>query len=547
MWGRRLFPVLVSLGAALAPCAASAAPRCGLSDATILGDLADLPRQEAHAAALRFDPLYRVWLDDGGLSWLDGDVDAARAASREACFTPQDVDGHATFELRAESEHFALFRQSGSPPQQGTVDGVLESLEDALATLTAQGWRRPAGIDDQQMMIFVEPLPAGLGGYTWVADCPGVGDGTMDWIVLSEEWASEAVLRDPLVAHELFHAVQRRYTYAEHVLGWNDSSSQWWLEASAVYQEGLVFPEELDLAEVRSAYWGEEPWKSLFLFDDVAGRHYQVFVFPLSVEASLDDVGWHREFWEQLDGQVGFDLRVELDTYLAPRGTGFDVEFGAYMARASEMDLPRYDYLLGPRDLQAFYGIQGGLAARYAATELPVSGAQEAGGIEGPMSLGGNYVWFGTTAASEERALELRFEGDLTTPGGDPVLWGLEVVAARADAIPLRAHVDPVVVTRKGVEVATATVLVHGIKEHLDGVWLIATRLDASGGDAPGWRWEGRLVRGDAALSIVPGATGCGCGAGTGQSPFLVLSSLLPLAVLRRRRADLHRRGSVRP
>jgi len=539
MWGRTvllgglLLPVLMSSAWASADHVCATLPA---GDA--LGALAAMAPEDAHAAALQWDPLYRVWLDDGGLSWLDGDADVARAASRDTCFNPAAVDGHADFALAAESTHFALFRRSGSAPLANTVDALLDSLEDALDRFETLGWRPPGGLDSAQMMVFLEPLPAGLGGYTWVAPCAAAPDGTMDWIVLSEAWAAEEDFRDPLVAHELFHTVQRRYLYTEYVTNLAESTSRWWVEASAVYQEGLVFPDELDLAEERSARWGEAPWTSLFLFDEVTIRHYQVFVFPLSIEGSLDDIGWHRRFWEQLDGSVDVDLRAEFDAFLEPLGTTFDTEFGAYMARASEMDLPRYDYLLGPRDLQAFYGINGGLAGRYAATELPAEGAMEAGAMEGPKGLGGNYVWFGTTAAPEERALELTFVGDLATPEGDPVTWGVEVVAARAGGVELRASVTPAPATVRGEDVVMATVLVHGVKESLDGVWLVATRLDEAGGTAPGWSWEGRLVRGDAELAIEEGQGGCGCGAGAGGSPMIVISLLLLPAMLRRRASE---------
>lgn len=511
MWGTLL--MTAGLAASLGPGAATFDEPCGTAHVGGLlgGDLA----LEERAA---WDPLVASGFEPGG---------------RDTCFAPSDVDNGGAYSLVAESEHFALFHQA--TPPQSSADGVLDALEDTLEILTAQGWRRPAHIDQQQMMVFLTSLPAGLGGYTWVADCPDAPNGTMDWIVLSEEWAAEEDLAEPLVAHELFHTVQRRYAYDEYVTGFEDSPSRWWVEASAVYQEGLVFPDELSLAEVRSAFWGQEPWKSLFLFDESAGRHYDVFVFPLSIEATLDDPAWHLPFWEQLDGRSGFDLRAELDTFLAPHGTDFDGEFSTYMARASEMDLPRYDYLLGPRDLQAFYGLDGGFAGRYAATELPVDGAVEAGAVDAPQGLGGNYVWFGTTAAPEGRALELRFEGDASTPEGEPVRWALEVVAARAGAIELRAHVEPVLETRGGVEVAVADVLVHGVRENLDGVWLVATRLDEAAGPAPGWRWEGRLVRGEGELSIEEGTGGCGCGAGTGSTPLIVISLLLPGFLLRRR------------
>ncbi len=511
--------------------------RCATSEiGAAFAAFPSMSAEERHSTALAFDPLYRVWLDAGGISWLEGDVQAARSEERSACFLPQDVDGGAGFELQAETEHFALFRQSGATTPQSLLDNTLAALEDALAALTELGWRRPAGIDDYQMMIFLQPLPAGLGGYTWVQDCALIEQGYMDWIVISEAWAAEADYRLPLAAHELFHGVQRRYGFEEYVQGFQDSPSRWFVEASAVYQEGLVFPDELALAELRSALWGVEPWKSLFLFDEVAIRHYQVFVFLLSIEATLGDLGWHRQLWEQLDGRSGFDLREELDTLLEPGGTTFDAEFGAYMARAAEMDLPRYDFLLGPRDLGAFYGINGGIAASYSATELPAEDGMEAGATQGPQSLGGNYVWFGTTAADEERALELTFEGDLSTPEGEPVRWELEVVAARAGSIEQRAHVEPGVLTVKGQEVAGATILVHGVRENVDGVWLIATRLDEAGGTAPGWRWKGRLVRGDPELRIEEGQGGCGCGAGTSSgSPFIVISALPLLGWWRRR------------
>ena len=536
-----LFGALVGFAVALSPASAQAGERrdralaqfdavfsgeessdCGTGALSSVHAAWDaLSPEDRHRVELASSPLYRSAVLAGEPSWLDG------AQTRTACLLPEDIAGFASYEEAATSEHFVVFRQSGAAPMAETVSETLALLEQGLSSFGERGWREPAGLDSFQMMVFLDARPPTLGGYTWVSPCDDVPGGFVDWLVLNEDWARDDERAASLVAHELFHTIQRRYAWDELVTGWEESGARWFAEASAVYEESLVFPQRTALTAARSGLWSEQPWVALETFD--GRREYESFVLLLAVEAALETRAWHQALWESVDGRTGWSPLDELGAQAGE--IGFDGLFAEYLARASEMDLPRVDYLVGPRDLDAFNGVDGGMAARYTAVELPVSGAMEAGDPRGPQERGANYVWFGTTDAEPDQALRLDVQLDPQAPGGEPVQWALEVVAARAGAL----------VDRLSVQVAPgddARVLVHGARG-VDGVWLIASPVTASSAGPPGWSWSARLTRGESALRLEQTAGGCGCAVNSGVSPLSPLSAFVLLGLLvagRRRR-----------
>ena len=458
-----------------------------------------LTGEDRHYIDLMSSPLYAEALESGAPSWLDaGDVSIE---GRGVCFGPSDIDGFSTYELVVESEHFALFRVSGSDPLIEAMGDVLALLEESLESYRSRGWLSPGGIDDFQMLVFVDVRPPTLGGYTWVNPCSEAEGGAMDWLVLNEEWAQDSELVGPLITHELFHTVQRRYAFDELVTGWESSRNRWFAEASAVYEESLVYPAG-GVIRARSARWSESPWLALNTFN--GSREYQTFILPLAIEGVLGGPEWHLALWESIAGLTNWSVPEELEELGTAVG-GWEGLFREYIARASEMDFPRVESLYGPRDLQTYTGVEGGLAGRYTVSELPVRGTVDGGSAEAPQSLGANYVWFETSSAGLSRALRLDVELDSRTPGGDPVNWAVEVLATQAGTVLERLSVTPDLASNR------VQVLAHGVGESLDGVWLIASPLSTFTGQAPGWSWSARFVAGEEDLRLEEKGPGCAC------------------------------------
>ena len=240
---------------------------------------------------------------------------------------------------------------------------------------------------------------------------------------------------------ELFHTIQFAYGSEEYLDASNPSPSRWWLEASAVYQQGLVVPEGSDYLEFFSTLWATSPWLSLEVYDD-GGHQYGRFLWPLSIEASLQESDWHRRFWEQLDGRSGYRLPDEFDLFLLEEQTSFPEEYRRFLARAAVGAFPRYDFLFGIRDLNNFVSLPNATTAEYSALELPVAGEVLASHTEAPQTLGANYVWFGASQAEAGRALVVHFESD-AEHDGEPVEWAVELVAVRSNAIVDRYSLEP--------------------------------------------------------------------------------------------------------
>ncbi|MCO4772312.1 MAG: hypothetical protein KDA24_19920 [Deltaproteobacteria bacterium] len=441
------------------------------------------------------------------------------------CVDPADIEGFASFEVDVASSLFAVHTRSGSDPLGGRGDALLLLLEDAVADYAQRGWRSPAGIDTSPMLVFVEALPGGVGGYTRVASC-GDTEGEVDYMVVSEAWLDDDERLAPLVAHELFHTVQRQYLPEAFGPDATNTGNQWFIEASAVYEESLVFPQFTRTAEERSVVWSLEPWWALKTTDGLT--EYARFIYPLALEAMTAGPQWHLEVWETAVDEPTWDVVAAIDEVT---DRGFDAGVRDYLVLASEMDLPRLDGLVGPRDVPSD-GSLSGLTDFVDAEELPGDGDVPPGDPEGPQSWGANYVWFDGQRMEPETALRLEVALDPETPDGALVTWAVEVVAASGGEVVNRLSVVPASADPR------AVVVVHGIAESIDGVWLIVSPGPDFVGETPGWSWSARVHPGESELRLEELAPGCGCASlgsrPSGAAPPIL--ALLLLAVVWRRR-----------
>lgn len=416
-----------------------------------------------------------------------------------------------------ESEHFAIHWQDWVALGTADRDDLADTLEESLRIQTEElGFRRPDGIDTWQMVVVVDQLGPNIGGYAWFADC---GDGWMPYMVLNldlVQGGSGSVFLQEVVAHELFHTIQAAYGMQEFFLGWDASDNKWWVEASAAYHQGVVVPEGDEWLQYFSTLWSQQPWRSIETHDPT-GFQYGAFVFPLSVEAELGPQ-WHREFWEQLEGRAGYGLPDEFDTYFQTHDSSMFEQWSSFLVRGAEGTFPRYEFLLGVRDLTRFAQLRNSTTEEYTAVELPVEGRVEAGQERSPESWGANYVWFGLTDAPENKRFVMHFEGDAEVEGV-PVEWAVEFIAVRAGAVQARHSADPVLVDGAW----EAHVRLDGIAGNAEGAYVIASPI----GDferSAGWGWAAELRRGTTdELGFSEADAGRGCTEGC-ETSYIVTS-----------------------
>ncbi len=444
--------------------------------------------------------------------------------ARETCLT--DV-----YEQSVTTENFSIQWPPEIPLDPQVVAEFGEVLEESLRIQTEDlGWRPPPGIDAWEMTILLEDL-GGYGGYTWYGPCDG---GWIPYIVFDDNAASggpEEGFQEQLVAHELFHAIQMAYGFQEFFFDFENAPNKWWVEASAQYQQGVVWDGDALWSQVASVAWSTQPWKSIQTHDQT-GFQYGSFVFPLSIEGELDDVGWHRAFWEHLDARAGYHLPDELDDFLRARDSSLIEQWGRFLQTASEGDFPRYEFLLGVRDLALFASLPNATAAEYGALDLPVEGSVPPETAESPEYLGANFVFFGTTQAESNRRLVVHFDGDPEGPDGTPIEWTVELAAVRSGEVLARHSAVPELVDGRW----TVHVRADGIEDTIEGVYLIASPITPFEG-AAGWGWAAELRRGTTdELAFSDATAGRGCTEGCQSTRITQGAWLLPLMIVLRRR-----------
>ena len=516
----RCYPILLAL--LVLPTTTLATPPCGMQDAASAraawerGDAA-----ERGAIERQWSPLYEA---------------LGPAVAREACFQPSGVYGLSDIDdFQAESEHFALWSVAYVSEDQASQ--ILGWLEAPYAELVAQGWRPPPQSEEHQIVVALKPL-SGVAGYTWWWPCGSPGE-FMPYLVLDPQWLHDTETGAQIAAHELFHAFQMAYIYDDAIAGWDTTQNRWWVEASAVYAESIL-TNQIEMIEIQSAYWSMAPWRSLRTHD-ASGHQYDSFLFALSLEDSLQGSTWFRELFDQIADRSGYDLVDELDDLLTFHGSSFEDEFDLFLSRTAEMDLPRFDWLIGPRDLSQYWGVPDGTTAQLFPSSEVLEGEVLADDPEAPEELGANYLWVAGSSAREGTSLELLFEGE-AKPNGVPVRWSVQGLGSRAGSVTSRFVADPEPFERDGEPWVSARLRLDGFDDAHDGAWLVVSPRDAfapadTSGERPGaaWRYEVKLIeRGSSEPAWTQLDRGAGCSCEQAASPAGAWALLL-LPLLRAR------------
>ncbi len=506
----------------------------------------ELTPLQRHHVAETTDPTYVAWLNQGGISWTEGDVDAARAQQRAPCFTPESLRNFGAYQnqTRSPDDWFEIHWNPQGMVNQQRVDWMAGWFDTAFEVEVEElGFFAPSGITSNQLLVIVERLGNGVYGYTSLAQCGF--SGYMPFIVMNSAYVDDDVSLRPTAAHELFHAIQQVYGFEEFYLS-EGTGNRWWLEASAVYAATVTNPFDANRHALHAVRWATEHYKSMTVHDD-AGHQYGMVVWPLSLADSLGDHVWHRDFWEQLRDRTGFDLREEFDDFLSGRGSSFDEEYRKFMRDA--VVGAQSQFAVGIQLAEELYGIRL-LAGEHDDGDYPVEETVDGDHrADRPQYLGQNYVWFDSDDVGRDAAVLLEFWGD-GEKSDDAVEWFVELIAIDDDEV-----VDTHSLQLTGSDENSdgiprewaGSIQLNDFQAGYEGVFLGVSPITDFGSGGASWGYTATIVDSelDAGFSEPPvededdgdGGDACaGCGASTSSRARApgALVLLIALAAIRR-------------
>ncbi len=498
---------------------------------------------ERHRVAEATDPLYRAWVEAGGITWEQGDVDAARAEERITCMGPDDAFPQGgPYGERHDTDHFALFYNSGGLVEETRIGWLGDWFEDALTIEhNEMGFYMPANMTQYQLLVMVDYLgSSGVGGFTSVANC-GVA-GYMAFVVVNSDWFDDNQRLQSVAAHELFHAIQMEYAFEE--LFYDDSDNRWWVEGSAVFMETEVFPDLYYSQASQAARWFYEPWKSITTWDDY-GFQYGTFLLPASFRQSLEDSAWFHELWDQIAFRTGYDLIEEFDELLQDYDTSFDEQWGLFVERGATGDFDFNPYI------QLEDGnIEVDTTADHDEGDYPLDERiDNSSGLDRPRYLGVNYVWFDSDDIDDDVGVIIGFDG-AGRKNDEDLEWTVRLIAVdddEPDAVWTMA-LEPVY-DDDDLDAWVGQVLLNDFGEDFDGVYLAASPTTDFGSGGATWGYTAELTdsQGDGGFMELPddgddddddgkacGQSSVADGAPSGAIALVLLLAWLPVRLLRR-------------
>jgi MYXO-CTERM domain-containing protein len=293
-----------------------------------------------------------------------------------------------TYENNLDSEHFSISWKTGTLTET-QVENFMNSLEDSWTREVDElGWREPAGVNREPMMIVVEE-GGYAGAYTTIDSCP---DGRyVPYIVAYEGSFFDGSWYKIMACHEFNHASQYSYGMGHEF---------WWWEATATYIEEQVYPSVNDWANMIYSY-STRPDLGMNSFD---------------VRSNTDALFWHTYgmgIWAfYLDQHVGGHELVQ-DTWDYARSHGgaydlwmpdvideldlsFDEVYLGFITTNAVVDYDERNLIQEPSDITV--------------TELPAEGGPK--NNRAPQSLGQNFIRFDADLGGEGKVLEVAFDGD---------------------------------------------------------------------------------------------------------------------------------------
>ena len=474
------------------------APSCATG---LLADIrahwVELSGHERHLVELATSPLYRLWLEQGGISWEEGDVDAARLEERQTCVSPSEAFSQGgPYDYTEESEYFSIRYNLSSDVTHAKIDDLSDHFAESLQVEhNEMGFYLPNGLLNYQMLVMIEHLPSeSTGGFTSYAPC-GLS-GYMAFVVINSQWFDDDERLKSVAAHEFFHGIQIEYAVNE-MWGNQESHNRWFVEASAVYMETEVYPNLYNSQASQAFRWLMEPYRSLETYDNT-GYQYGTYLFPVSVREGLETSLWFNELWDQIYGRAGYDLVEEFDEIFGDHDSSFEEQWGRFLEVASTGEWDFNPYLPGIAEMDQIGSgwLDNSTTAEHDKYDFPVSeSVNSSSGLDRPEYLGANFIYFSGDDLDENLGLIIRFDG-AGEKSGTELEWEVRLVAERNGNSKL-THDMTLEMEREDdgtLDRWTGQVLLNDFGEDFDGVYLVVSPTVDFGGGGVTWGYEAELT-----------------------------------------------------
>ena len=441
-------------------------------------------------------------------------------------------DAYGTFPNEEEGDNFIVKWGDSGRVDEDAVEALLAAFENAWAVeIGEMGMPVPSGTESTLFNVYIgdtgDGTPDGYGtsGY-YTRD-----EDNYPMIVVSRATLDDAAWASGTATHELFHALQDatgRYSY--------EGDSAWYWEATAMWIEGEVLPEEDDYVAFLFGY-GLLPHLPVSFFDypDTGAlqeyHQYGAMIFPRYVSEIAADWELVRDSWtEPLDADSPQDALAIL---LEERGVDFADAFGDFAARNAT-----WDYADGElyREWMEWY------ADYYRSDDHRVVAEVDYVGTDGVVAapedtLPGRYGYNVVTLPRPvDAGLTVRFEGAPEGSKGSAADWRVTLVREPEAGGPVY-----VPLTLKGGVGELALTDVGDERLHL-----VVAAVPGAARNEEVFAWSYAFTPSDVAAQPDPvdpiaespekvELTACGCASGTGGvSGVFVLAALTTIA--RRRR-----------
>jgi hypothetical protein len=282
---------------------------------------------------------------------------------------------------------------------------------------------------DNRYDVYIMNLGPGYYGYT----VPEGGAGQYQissFIELENDFSGTIFQNNPVngakvtASHEFFHAIQFGYDALEFDYdnaGDPNTYKPWWMEASAVWMEEMVYDVLNDYLNYLPYFYGY-PWMNLGTFSYTIGnpRAYHPYascVWPIYLTEKYE-VDMVREIWEGCATVPGYNTLIVTDNALSARAASLTDAFTEFSI---------WNYHTGSRANPTRYYSEGALFPQLDPTMTitpPISEPVSIGGLPNPPEhLGANYIVVQTGSSSG--GLSIDFNGtDITNAGWHATVLG---------------------------------------------------------------------------------------------------------------------------
>jgi hypothetical protein len=382
------------------------------------------------------------------------------------------------------------------------------------------GYAAPASTAQYRFNVYIgdtdggTPASRGTAGYYSDDDADGY-----PFIVIAARTLEQPNQAALTAAHELFHAMQRE-TGAYRA---NDQGS-WYFEATAVWAENEVYPDDPDYADKLHA-WAFLPELPIHYFREPDGEldglhQYGAFVFVRHLTEIEADRELVRRSWQEA-GEAADPLAV-IDGLLAEGGRDVESAFFEFAARAATWDWEHEDWFEDEIDGRGGWGSRD---AHRPTDEVPLASDDWRYPPDEylPATYGVNYWELGNLPG----AVTVDFDGH-----PDPT-WRVFVASERRDE---HTRVEVPITDGEG------SARIEDL-DRADEAWLVVAATDAFIDYGDTWGYRLRVRYADPIDTGVedtdeeaPKACGCAIGSGTAGS-WGVLVSLCAATARRRSRS----------